>query len=126
MRKSNYFIEEYDKEKVNGKLTLGENLADHGGVKISYYALQNKLNDSYELNTKISGLSPQERFFISYSSIWKYLILDKEYNKRLITDVHSPNEFRVNTTLSNVIEFHMTFGTLPHNKMYRENPIQIW
>ena len=50
----------------------------------------------------------------------------KKYNKRLLTDVHSPNEYRVNVTLSNIPEFHMTFGTMPHNKMFRKNPEQIW
>lgn len=124
--KSKYFINEYNKVNVNGEFTLGENLADHGGVKISYYALEQKLKDEFLLNSKIDGLSYHERFFISYSNIWKSLITEEEYNKRLLTDVHSPNEYRVNITLSNIPEFHMTFGTMPHNKMYRKNPEQIW
>lgn len=125
-KKTKYFIDQYNNENVNGELTLGENLADHGGVKISFYALQEKLKDDFLLNQKISGLSSQERFFLSYSNIWKGIVTKEEYEKRLITDVHSPNEFRVNTTLANIPEFHMTFSTLPSNKMFRENPEQIW
>ena len=125
-KKTKYFIDQYNNENVNGELTLGENLADHGGVKISFYALQEKLKDDFLLNQKISGLSSQERFFLSYSNIWKGIVTKEEYEKRLITDVHSPNEFRVNTTLANIPEFHMTFSTLPTNKMFRENPEQIW
>lgn len=125
-QKTKYFIEEYNKNGVNGKLTLGENLADHGGVKVSYYALKQKLIDDYSLNKSISGLNQYERFFISYSSIWKCNIKDSEYKKRLITDVHSPNKYRVNTVLSSIPEFHLTFFTLPINDMYRKKPEQMW
>ena len=129
--KAKYFIKEYDKLKVNsknvnGKLTLGENLADHGGVKISFYALQRALNKKNQINKIINCETQNQRFFRSWAIIWRCNIRPKESLLRLKTDVHSPNEFRVNATLANIPEFHRTYNVKPGDKMYRKNPVQMW
>lgn len=126
-KKTNYYIKEYNTFKVNGnnvngELTLGENLADHGGVKIAYYALKKSLKN---FDCK-HGFNPYQRFFISWANIWKANVTEKEANNRLITDVHAPNEWRVNGTLANIPEFHLAFNIEKNDKMWRDNPPQIW
>ena len=129
--KAKYFIKEYDKLKVhsknvNGKLTLGENLADHGGVKISFYALKRVLKKKNQINKIINCETQNERFFKSWAIIWRSNIRCKEALNRLKIDVHSPNEWRINATLANITEFHETYNVKPGDKMYRKNPIQMW
>lgn len=128
-KKAKYYVDEYSKFSVNGKningeLTLGENLADHGGVKISYYALKNKLGNNDKF--KISGFSQYERFFMSWANIWKTNITEEEADRRIMTDPHSPNEWRVNGTLANIPEFHKIFNLNNGDKLYRKNPVQMW
>ena len=128
--KAKYFKNEYSTYKVNGKnvngeLTLGENLADHGGVKISYNALLKLLDDKGRPNN-IDGFTPEQRFFLSWAQVWRYNIRDKEADKRLIIDPHSPNEWRINGTLANIPEFHKIFNVTETDKLWRLNPVQIW
>ena len=80
--KSKYYVDEFNKltvngKNVNGKLTLGENLADHGGLKIAYYALNKHLKETKNIE-KISNFSPNERFFISWGKVWKSNITPEE------------------------------------------------
>ena len=143
--KAQYFIDEFSSFKSNGKnlngeLTLGENLADHGGVKISYYALLNKLGKrrdmcEFEKYTKfvlpsnyisIESLTEEQKFFIAWAQIWKNNITNEELDRRIITDPHSPGEWRINGTLASIPEFHQAFEILPGSKMHRNNPIQMW
>lgn len=140
--KSQYFVDEFGSFKsndknLNGKLTLGENLADHGGVKISFHAFLNKLGKTYDTSTyssfkipsnyiSLESLSPEQKFFISWAQIWKNNITKEELDKRIMTDPHSPGEWRINGTLANIPEFHKTFDIQPGSKMYRENPTQMW
>ena len=126
-KKAKYYIDEYGSftvngKNVNGELTLGENLADHGGVKIAYHAFKKKLDD----NKKISGFTPFERFFISWANVWKSNVRPEEADRRIITDPHSPNEWRINGTLANIPEFHETFNIQEGDPMYRKNPVQMW
>jgi len=125
--KAKYYIDEYGSftvngKNVNGELTLGENLADHGGVKIAYHALKKQLDD----NKKIAGFTPFERFFISWANVWKSNVRPEEADRRIITDPHSPNEWRINGTLANIPEFHETFNIKEGDSMYRKNPVQLW
>ena len=112
-------------KNVNGELTLGENLADHGGVKIAYYALKKHLEKTGNVKN-ISGFTPYERFFISWANVWKTNISPIEADKRIITDPHSPNEWRINGTLANIPEFHKVFNVKKEDNMYRKDPVQMW
>jgi len=130
-KKSKYYVDEYSKltvncKNVNGELTLGENLADHGGVKISYYALKKQLEKTNQLDKIVDGMTQNEKFFISWATVWRTNIRPEEADKRIRTDPHSPNEWRINATLANIPEFHETYNVKPGDKMYRENPVQMW
>ena len=92
---------------VNGKLTLGENIADLGGVIISFNALQ-KYATKHLLFDK-EGFTPNQRFFFSYAKLWKNKMRQKELEKRLITDVHAPPFLRINQILKNIEPFYQTF-----------------
>ena len=139
--KSQYYIDQFNSYKsngknLNGKLTLGENLADHGGVKIGFYALMDKLGKTYD-PAKISlhdssnyisleSLSPEQKFFISWANVWKNNITPEELDKRIMTDPHSPGEWRINGTLANIPEFHEVFSVQSGDRMYRYEPTQMW
>jgi len=129
MEKADYYVKEYGSCKINGKnvngeLTLGENLADHGGVKIAFHALKTKLRDKNTILEK-SKFTPMQRFFISWAIVWRCNITDEEADKRLLTDPHSPNVLRINCTLRNIPEFHEVFN-IDSGDMYREDPVQMW
>ena len=74
----------------------------------------------------IKSLTPEQKFFISWAQVWKNNITPEELDKRIMTDPHSPGEWRINGTLANIPEFHQTFGIKQGDTMYRENPVQIW
>ena len=103
-------------EHVNGKLTLGENIADNGGIKISFMALSNILKDK-DLDTK-DGFTPQQRFFISYAFIWAGVIRPEEQRSRLKTDPHSPMNLRVNGQLPHLQPWYDAFGITKKSPMY--------
>ena len=116
-----------DNININGELTLGENIADLGGVTISLKALENALRNKTN-DQKINGLTSIQRFFISYANIWKQNIRDEELKKRLIIDVHSPAEFRVNGIVYNIPGFYESFNTNSKDHFYlkEKNWIKIW
>lgn len=115
-----------DTVHVNGNLTLGENIADIGGVTIAYHAF--KRTKQGKGNTKIDGLTPDQRFFHGFATIWAGDILPETQLQRIITDPHSPGIHRVNGTLSNLNEFYSAFGVKEGDKMFRpENDrAKIW
>jgi predicted metalloendopeptidase len=92
---------------VNGELTLGENIADLGGLKIAHAALLTAL--AGKARDKIDGLTPEQRFFLSYANLWRGVVRPEEQRKRLNTDPHSPPEWRVRGPLSNLDEFARAF-----------------
>jgi putative endopeptidase len=98
-----------DTTHVNGELTLGENIADLGGVMISYTAFQTAKTKAPQ-KEKIDGFSPEQRFFLSFARVWRGNIRDKELMRRIKEDVHSPAKARVNGTLPNVPYFYEAFG----------------
>ncbi len=96
---------------VNGELTQGENIADIGGVKLAYAALQKALDKHpEERNRKIDGFTPEQRFFLSFAAIWRSKIRDEDEKLRLNTDPHSPAQYRVNGPLSDLQEFAKAFN----------------
>ena len=111
---------------VNGKLTLGENIADLGGVNISYAAYQKSLGN-HEAPT-IDGLTGPQRFFIGFAQVWRGSIRDSELRLRIRTDPHSPMNFRAMIPLSNVEAFYKAFDVKPGDKLYRkpEDRVEVW
>lgn len=111
---------------VNGKLTLGENLADLGGLNIAYEAFKNtKQGQSME---KIDGFTPDQRFFLSWSQVWRNNILPEAAAQRIVTDNHSPGMYRSNGPLTNMEAFYKAFDVKPGDKMYKtpEQRTKIW
>ncbi len=106
-----------DSVKADGKLTLGENIADLGGLNISYYALQKSLKEN-PAKEKIDGFTPEQRFFLAYAHVWGQNIRNEEILRRTKEDVHSLGEFRVNGPLPNLPEFYAAFGIKEGDKMY--------
>ena len=111
---------------INGELTLGENIADLGGLNIAWDAYQ--MTEEAKANQSIDGFTPAQRFFISYGTIWRNNIRDKALERRIKEDVHSPAEARVNRTLGSMPHFYETFDIEPENKMYiaPEERAAIW
>ena len=111
---------------INGQLTLGENIADLGGLNIAWDAYQ--MTDEAKANKSLEGFTPAQRFFISYGTIWRNNIRDKALERRIKEDVHSPAEARVNRTLGSMPHFYEAFDIQPNNKMYiaPKNRANIW
>ncbi|MBI3364756.1 MAG: M13 family metallopeptidase [Ignavibacteriae bacterium] len=110
---------------VNGKLTLGENIADLGGVTIAYVALQKALEANGRPD-KIDGFNPDQRFFLSWAQIWRQNARPENLKVRLITDPHSPGRFRCIGVISNLQEFQKAFGIPDSSPMTRKEKVQIW
>jgi putative endopeptidase len=126
-------IDQYDNYKildslhVNGKLTLGENIADYGGLTISLNALKSVWKKSGD-TSKIDGFTPLQRFFLSYAQIWRMSIRDKELMRRLKEDVHSPAMARVNAAVRNIPEFYEAFQIKTTDPLFlaAEKRAKIW
>jgi putative endopeptidase len=111
---------------VNGKASLGENLADLGGVLIGLDAF--KKTDAYKKNEKIAGLTPLQRFFLGYALGWMYAERKEHLASQLLTDVHAPAKYRVNGPFPNVAEFYEAFNVKPGDKMYVPDSarVRLW
>lgn len=112
--------------KVNGSLTLGENLADIGGLAIAYEAF--KLTNQSKGTEKVDGFTPDQRFFLSFAQVWRIKNRDETMRMRIQSDPHSPEMFRVNGPLSNMPEFYNAFGVKPGDKMYKAevDRVKVW
>jgi putative endopeptidase len=112
---------------VNGKLTLGENLADLGGLSIAYGAYRRSLAGKPE-PTPIDGLSGSQRFFLAWAQVWRRLERPERTRLQVLTDPHSPAPFRVNGPLSNLAEFAQAFGCHAGDAMVRsgEERAEVW
>lgn len=116
-----------DSLHVDGSLTLGENIADLGGVNIAYTALLKAMTGK-DMNATIDGFTASQRFFLSYAQVWRNNIRDKELMRRLQEDVHSPGEARVNGIVYNIPAFYQAFDIKPSGKRYiaEDKVIKIW
>ena len=112
--------------KVNGALTIGENIGDLGGSTIAYKAYKLALGGKEA--PVIDGYSGEQRFFLGYAQIWRSKIRSEAMKVRLATDPHSPGEFRCNQILKNLSEFHNAFDVKPGDEIYLEESerVRIW
>ena len=115
-----------DGMNVNGKMTMGENIADLGGVTLAYEALKKQYNGI--MPEDIDGFTWQQRFFLGWANVWKGNIKEEELVNRLKSDVHSPGEFRVIGPLVNFGPYYEAFGTCPSGAMHKHDSarIKIW
>ena len=116
----------FDSVHVNGKLTMGENLADLGGVTIAYAALHKALANKRA--QKLDGFTPDQRFFISYAQNWRGNTRPEALKDQIKTDPHSPDEYRTIGPLQNFPEFYEAFGCKEGSKMMRSQAMRakIW
>jgi putative endopeptidase len=108
---------------INGKATLGENLADLGGILIGLDAF--KKTDAYKKGEKIGGFTQLQRFFLGYSLGWLLVQRPEVVADHLLTDVHSPSKFRVNGPFPNVPEFYEAFNIKPGDKLYLADSLRV-
>ena len=111
---------------ANGEFTLGENIADHGGLQISFQAFQNATKDS-PLSVK-DGFTPEQRFFLAYSNVWASNIRPEEILNRTKSDPHSLGEWRVNGALPHIDAWYKAFDITEEDKMFvpQDKRVSIW
>ncbi len=116
-----------DSIHVNGKLTLGENAADIGGLSVAYAALQKALAGKPR-PAPIDGFTPEQRFFLAWAQIWRQNIAPESQRLRINIDAHSPGRWRVNGPLSNMQEFAEAFGCKAGDPMVRPEAVRatLW
>lgn len=115
-----------DSLHINGELTLGENIADIGGLAVAYDAF--KMTKQAKEAKLINGLTPDQRFFLSFANIWRLKLKPELLRQLVLTDVHSPAKYRVNGPLSNFTPFYEAFQVQKGDKMWKETSerIKIW
>jgi putative endopeptidase len=116
-----------DSLHVNGKLTLGENLADLGGLSVAYAAMEKALAAKGR-PPLIDGFTPEQRFFLAWAQIWRQNITPEAQRVRINTDPHSPGQWRTNGPLSNLPQFAAAFNCKPGDPMVRPDSVRpvIW
>ncbi|HYE25674.1 MAG TPA: M13 family metallopeptidase [Clostridia bacterium] len=110
--------------KLNGKLTLGENTADNGGLKIAYMALMEQLGADAE--KPIDGFTPAQRFFIGFAQVWCENVTDQRARELALIDPHSPGKYRTIGTVQNSPEFRTAFNCKPGQPMAPEDVCKVW
>ncbi len=110
----------------NGRLTLGENLADHGGLQVAWYAYKNATSKK-PLKAK-DGFTADQRFFLAYAGVWGQNITEEEIRQRVKNDPHSLGEWRVNGALPHIDMWYEAFGVKPGDKMFipKEQRLDLW
>ncbi|MDQ1109279.1 putative endopeptidase [Stenotrophomonas rhizophila] len=113
---------------VKGKLTLGENIGDLGGLTVAYDALQMALKENPKANVAVDGHSQDQRFFMNWATVWRRNFTDGELRVRLNTDPHAPANFRANGAPSNMPAFAQAFECKPGDAMVRadDKRVVIW
>jgi putative endopeptidase len=111
---------------INGHATLGENIADFGGIELGLDAF--KKTQAYQKGEKIGGYTPLQRYFLGYALGWLYHQQEESLRSRLLSDVHSPAQWRVNGPFANIPEFYEAFHIQPGQPMWRADSlrVQIW
>lgn len=112
--------------KLNGILTLGENIADNGGVRIAYMALKKYLSNNTESATKIDDWTPEQKFFLGMARTWCSSERHEARQLQIQTDPHSLAQYRVNGVVSNLPEFANAFSCKPNDAMIRQNSCKVW
>jgi predicted metalloendopeptidase len=112
-----------DDVKLNGRLTLGENTADNGGLRVALMALQNTLKGKED---KLDGFTPEQRVFLGFAQVWCENMSPQELRQRAMTDPHSPGRFRVNGTVQNMPEFQKAFSCKAGQPMVSANACRVW
>jgi endothelin-converting enzyme/putative endopeptidase len=114
--------------RQDGKLTLGEDTADHGGLHLSFMALEAALaREGRGLDAKeADGLTPRQRFFLSFAFVWSAAYRPELVRTTVLTDPHSLPIYRVNNVLSNTPEFWQAFGCHKGQKMVHEPACRVW
>ena len=110
---------------ANGRMTLGENLADHGGLQVAWTACHNAIETP---SATIDGFTADQRFFLSYANIWAQNITDAELRRRTASDVHSQGRWRVNGALPHIDAWYEAFGVKEGDKLFipKEKRLQLW
>ncbi|MEZ0542941.1 M13 family metallopeptidase [Fibrella arboris] len=111
---------------VNGKLTLGENLADLGGLAIAYDAF--KKTKQGQGNAAVDGFTPDQRFFLSWAQVWRINVLPEQQAQLILTDPHAPGQYRCNGPLSNIDAWYNAFNVKAGDKLYKapDQRIRVW
>jgi putative endopeptidase len=130
--KANQVVNQYnaytvlDTLHVNGRLTLGENIADIGGLSIAYEAFTK--TKQFKDAKKIDGFTPAQRFFLSWAQIWRSNMLPEAQSQQILTDPHSPGMYRTNGAVVNMDAWYTAFNVQPGDKLYiaPDKRIRIW
>jgi putative endopeptidase len=128
-RRAECFVNEYSGfsvapgASVNGKLTLGENTADNGGLRIALMALLNQIGSSAK---PLDGFTPEQRFFLSFGQVWCENIREEAARLQVQTDPHSPARFRVNGAVVNMPEFQKAFSCKAAQPMVSAHACRVW
>jgi putative endopeptidase len=111
---------------VNGQLTLGENIGDLGGLNAAYEAF--KMTEQGKSNKKIDGFTPDQRFFLAWAQVWRVNALPDTKAQLVLTDPHSPGEYRTIGAPVNMDAWYKAFNVQPGNKLYKkpEDRIRLW
>jgi len=112
-----------DDVKVNGRLTLGENTADNGGLRVALMALQDTLKGKEQV---LDGFTPEQRFFLGFAQIWCENSSPQAERQQALTNPHSPGRYRVDGTLQNMPEFQKAFACTAGQPMVSENACRVW
>lgn len=125
-------VEQYDQYeplpglKVKGRFTLGENIGDLGGLTVAYEAY--RLSQKGKAPPALDGLSGDQRFFLSWAQCWRTLMREEKLRNQVMSDTHSPPQFRVNGVVRNIDAWYVAFGVKPGDRLYLppEERVRIW
>ena len=115
-----------DDVKQNGKLTLGENAADNGGLRLAYMALEDALDRKEVKSGKLDGFTPEQRLFLAFAQVWCENRTDESSRLSALTDPHSAGRFRTNGVLQNMPEFQQAWGCKVGDAMVSTTPCRVW
>ncbi len=132
-QKAQCMVDQYDAIEavpgvhLNGKLTLGENLADLGGLWLAWVAWQDKAQAAHlDMAAKTDGYSPEQRFWIAYAQQWCTQTRPEQLRSQAQADPHAPDEYRTNSILQDLPEFAKSFSCKPSDKMVSAKPCRVW
>ena len=112
---------------LNGKLTLGENLADLGGLWLAWIAWQDRAQAAHiDMSAKTDGYTPDQRFWIAYAQQWCTQTRPEQLRTQAQTDPHAPDEYRANTVLTDLPEFARSFSCKKTSAMVNPKPCRVW